>query len=106
MDAKIIIMDEPSASLNETELGAVFEVIRELVRQGVAILYVSHRLGELREIGDRVTVLRSGRTIDTFEVKSTPDSVRLVRRSSARSARWSSAPRAAVTGGRRSGSTG
>jgi ribose transport system ATP-binding protein len=73
MDAKIIIMDEPSASLNETELESVFDVIRDLVRHGVAILYVSHRLGELREIGDRVTVLRGGKTIDTFDVESTSD---------------------------------
>ncbi|MEO9337417.1 sugar ABC transporter ATP-binding protein [Mesorhizobium sp. SB112] len=75
MDAKIIIMDEPSASLNETELKSVFEVIRDLVSQGVAILYVSHRLGELREIGDRVTVLRGGCTIDTFNVNETGDEV-------------------------------
>jgi ribose transport system ATP-binding protein len=73
MDAKIIIMDEPSASLNETELESVFEVIRDLVKHGVAILYVSHRLGELREIGDRVTVLRGGRTIGTYDVKDTSD---------------------------------
>ncbi len=73
-DAKIIIMDEPSAALNETELKAVFRVIRELTARGVAILYVSHRLGELREIGDRVTVLRGGQTIETFDVAGTPDS--------------------------------
>lgn len=73
MNAKIIIMDEPSAALNETELKSVFEVIRDLTRQGVAILYVSHRLGELREIGDRVTVLRGGRTIETFDLSSTGD---------------------------------
>ncbi|MCO4319416.1 sugar ABC transporter ATP-binding protein [Phyllobacterium sp. 21LDTY02-6] len=73
MDAKVIIMDEPSASLNETELKSVFEVIRELVRQGVAIVYVSHRLGELREIGDRVTVLRGGRTIGTYSIEETSD---------------------------------
>ena len=73
-EAKVIIMDEPSAALNETELKAVFRVIRELTAQGVAILYVSHRLGELREIGDRVTVLRGGRTIETFDVEGTPDS--------------------------------
>ncbi len=73
-DAKVIIMDEPSAALNETELKAVFRVIRELTAQGVAILYVSHRLGELREIGDRVTVLRGGQTIETFDVAGTPDS--------------------------------
>lgn len=72
-DAKVIIMDEPSASLNETELKSVFRVIRELKAQGVAIVYVSHRLRELREIGDRVTVLRAGRTIKTFDVAGTPD---------------------------------
>lgn len=73
-EAKVIIMDEPSAALNETELEKVFAVIRELTAQGVAIVYVSHRLGELREIGDRVTVLRGGRTIQTFDVAGTPDS--------------------------------
>jgi ribose transport system ATP-binding protein len=73
MDAKIIIMDEPSASLNETELKSVFDVIRDLVKQGVAIVYVSHRLGELREIGDRVTVLRGGKTIETFNIADTGD---------------------------------
>jgi len=72
--ARVIIMDEPSAALNETELEKVFAVIRELTSQGVAIVYVSHRLGELREIGDRVTVLRGGRTIQTFDVAGTPDS--------------------------------
>ena len=71
--AKVIIMDEPSAALNEAELERVFEVIRELTAQGVAIIYVSHRLGELREIGDRVTVLRGGATIDTFDVAGTDD---------------------------------
>ena len=68
MDAKVIIMDEPSAALNETELERVFDVVREITAQGVSILYVSHRLNEIREIGDRVTVLRGGRTIDTFDV--------------------------------------
>ena len=74
MNAKVIIMDEPSAALNETELEAVFDVIRDLKRQGVAILYVSHRLAELREIGDRVTVMRGGRTIATYDTADTPDS--------------------------------
>ena len=73
MDAKVIIMDEPSAALNETELVRVFEVIRQLSAQGVAILYVSHRLAEIRAIGHRVTVLRNGRTIDTFDVANTSE---------------------------------
>ena len=76
-DAKIIIMDEPSGPLNERELERVFKVIRELTAEGVAVVYVSHRLEELQEIGDRVTVLRGGRTIDTFKVAET-DSQTLV----------------------------
>ncbi len=66
--AKVVVMDEPSAALNETELEKVFEVIREISADGVSVLYVSHRLNEIREIGDRVTVLRAGRTVDTFDV--------------------------------------
>jgi len=68
MQAQVIIMDEPSAALNEKELDRVFEVIREITAEGVAILYVTHRLNEVRQIGDRVTVLRGGRTITTFDV--------------------------------------
>ncbi|WP_419730790.1 sugar ABC transporter ATP-binding protein [Lichenicola sp.] len=73
LDAKVIIMDEPSAALNETELERVFEVIRELARAGIAILYVSHRMNEIRAIGDRVTALRNGRTVETFDVAGTPE---------------------------------
>ncbi len=73
LDAKVIIMDEPSAALNETELVRVFEVIRQLSAAGVAILYVSHRLSEIRAIGDRVTVLRGGRTTGTFDVAHTDE---------------------------------
>jgi len=73
LDSRLIIMDEPSAALNETELERVFEVIRELTRQGIAILYVSHRMNEIRTIGDRVTALRGGRTVDTFDVAGTAE---------------------------------
>lgn len=98
MDAKIIIMDEPSASLNETELEAVFAVIRDLVRQGVAVLYVSHRLGELRQIGDRVTVLRGGRTVDTFDVAGTGDETLVEAIIGKERSLVERAPRAPVTG--------
>ncbi len=73
MNAKVIIMDEPSAALNETELETVFAVIRDLASQGVSILYVSHRLAELRHIGDRVTVMRGGQTIGTYAISETSD---------------------------------
>ncbi|GLW06252.1 sugar ABC transporter ATP-binding protein [Microtetraspora sp. NBRC 13810] len=61
-DARLIVMDEPSAALAHDEVGNLFRIIRELTAQGVAVIYISHRLEEIREIGDRVTVLKDGRT--------------------------------------------
>lgn len=62
-DARLIVMDEPSAVLDPDEVQNLFRVIRELTAEGVAIVYISHRLEEIREIGDRVTVLKDGRTV-------------------------------------------
>jgi rhamnose transport system ATP-binding protein len=64
-DAKVLIMDEPTASLSAEDTQNLFHVIRQLRAQGVAIIYISHRLEELAVIADRVTVLRDGRTIET-----------------------------------------
>ncbi len=64
-EARILIMDEPTASLSEREVARLFRVIRELRAQGVGIIYISHRLEELFEIGDRVTVLRDGENVAT-----------------------------------------
>jgi ribose transport system ATP-binding protein len=61
-DARLIVMDEPSAVLDPEEVQNLFRVIRELTADGVAIVYISHRLEEIRQIGDRVTVLKDGRT--------------------------------------------
>jgi len=58
--AKIIVMDEPTSPLTQREIDNLFQVIRELKAQGVAVIYVSHRLAEIKEICDRVTVLRDG----------------------------------------------
>ncbi|WP_265288229.1 sugar ABC transporter ATP-binding protein [Verminephrobacter eiseniae] len=66
--ARLIVMDEPSAALNEREIAQVFDVIRELVRRDVSVLYVSHRLHEIRAICERITVLRGGRTVATYDV--------------------------------------
>ncbi len=60
--ARLIVMDEPSAALAHDEVANLFRVVRELTGQGVAVVYISHRLEEIREIGDRVTVLKDGRT--------------------------------------------
>ncbi|MGM9659265.1 MAG: sugar ABC transporter ATP-binding protein [Faecousia sp.] len=62
---KILILDEPTAPLSSREVESLFEKIRELKKQGVGIIYVSHRMQELREIGDRITVLRDGKLITT-----------------------------------------
>src|SRR5262249_13367182 len=63
--AKILIMDEPTASLTDREVEHLFNVIRLLRREGVGIIYISHRLEEVSSIADRVTVLRDGETIVT-----------------------------------------
>ena len=67
-DAKIIVMDEPSATLTEHELNALFHLIRELKRQKVGIVYISHRLEELFEIGERVTVMRDGKYVGELDI--------------------------------------
>jgi ABC-type uncharacterized transport system ATPase subunit len=64
-DARILVLDEPTAVLTAQETGDLFEVLRALRDDGVAIVFISHKLGEVLEIADRVTVLRRGKKIDT-----------------------------------------
>ncbi len=68
VNARIIVMDEPSATLTDHELAALFALIRELRGRGIAIIYISHRLDEVFEIGDRATIMRDGRHIATRPV--------------------------------------
>lgn len=63
--ARIIVMDEPTSSLSEQEVHVLFEVIEQLKKDKVGIIYISHRLNELDEIADRITVLRDGETVGT-----------------------------------------
>src|SRR5215210_6469719 len=64
-NARVLIMDEPTASLGDTEVENLFRVIRELKAQGVGIIYISHRLDELPQVADRVTALRDGTLVGT-----------------------------------------
>lgn len=64
-NAEVLIMDEPTAALTEAEIEDLFRIIRQLREKGVGIVYISHRLEELKQISDRVTVMRDGRYIDT-----------------------------------------
>jgi ribose transport system ATP-binding protein len=68
-DARILIMDEPTSALTEYEIKELFAAIRQLRANGVAVIYISHRLEELYEIGDRVTVLRDGKYVGTHDIK-------------------------------------
>ena len=78
IDAKVVIMDEPTATLAEREIEDLFGVIMALTDEGIAILYISHRLDEIFRIADRVTVMRDGRIVDTLPV-SELDEDKLVR---------------------------
>ena len=74
-DTRLLILDEPSAVLDQNGVANLFRVIRGLTAEGVAVIYISHRLEEIREIGDRITVLKDGRTVATgLPVANTPTS--------------------------------
>ena len=65
IEAKVMILDEPTATLTEREIDELFGVIRSLTDEGIAVLYISHRLDEIFRIADRVTVMRDGKVVDT-----------------------------------------
>lgn len=69
--ARIIIMDEPTAALSEEEIGVLFKIIKDLKKQGISILYISHRMDEIFTISDRITVFRDGRYIETKQTNDT-----------------------------------
>lgn len=67
-NAKIIIMDEPTSSLTDNEIRILFQMIRKLASEGKAIIYISHKLDEITEIADTVTVIRDGKTIGSAPI--------------------------------------
>ncbi len=69
-DVKLLIMDEPTSSLTSKEITKLFEIIERLKSQDVAIIYISHRMEEIQQIGDYVTVMRDGQYIDTLDAKT------------------------------------
>jgi rhamnose transport system ATP-binding protein len=79
-DARIVIMDEPTASLTEREVSRLFAVIARLRGQGVGIIYISHRLEEIATVADRITVLRDGHTVATRDARevSREDLIRMM----------------------------
>lgn len=71
VDAKVIIMDEPTAALTQSETEVLFQVVNSLREKGVSIVYISHRMEEIFELCDRITILRDGSYIDTKKISET-----------------------------------
>jgi ribose transport system ATP-binding protein len=78
-EAEIIIMDEPTAAITESEIARLFTIIRGLKEKNVTVIYISHRLDEIFEIGDFVTVMRDGKHIETKPVSQVKDRAELIR---------------------------
>jgi ribose transport system ATP-binding protein len=72
-DVSVLILDEPTASLTDHETEQLFKLIGRLKADGVGIVYITHRMAEIRKIGDRITILRDGRYIDTVDAKTTSE---------------------------------
>ena len=68
-DLRVLIMDEPTSSLSAAEVKVLFKIMRELLEAGISIVYISHRLEEIMEIGDHVTILRDGKYVADADVK-------------------------------------
>lgn len=71
-NAKVLIMDEPTAALNDAEVAVLHQLIRRFVRPDTAVIYISHRMDEIKVIADRITVIRDGRYVDTLDTDGTP----------------------------------
>lgn len=78
-ESKVIIMDEPTAALSEEEVARLFKIIAELKEKHTTIIYISHRLAEIFEIGDYVTVMRDGAVVDTMEIEKIESRSQLIK---------------------------
>ncbi|KRD41189.1 sugar ABC transporter ATP-binding protein [Cellulomonas sp. Root930] len=95
-DARVIVMDEPSAVLDAEEVTNLFRVVRELTASGVAVVYISHRLDEIRQIGDRITVLKDGRTVATGLPAAQTPTAELIKLMTGRTVEYAIPPRDTV----------
>jgi len=70
-DARVLVMDEPTAAISDREIETLFQIVRKLRGEGIAIIYISHRMREVFEIGDRITVLRDGANVASLRPSET-----------------------------------
>ncbi len=71
-NSKVLIMDEPTSALNSTEVEHLFAVIEDLKSNGVGVVYITHKMDEVKRIANRVTIMRDGQYIDTLPAAETP----------------------------------
>src|SRR5919197_113251 len=71
-EVRLLILDEPTASLNETDSDALLELLLELKRHGIACILISHKLNEVAKVADSITVLRDGATVATMDCRDGP----------------------------------
>jgi ribose transport system ATP-binding protein len=95
-DTRLLVLDEPSAVLDQQEVENLFRVIRGLTAEGVAVIYISHRLEEIRQIGDRITVLKDGRTVGTGLAVADTSTVDLIKLMTGRNIEYVFPPRPTV----------
>ena len=76
--ARVLVLDEPNSALSKRESERLFELVRQLRSEGVTVIYVSHRLQEVLDLADRITVVRDGRIVETLENDDIPED-RLIR---------------------------
>lgn len=77
-DSRIVVMDEPTSSLTDEEVSRLFSIIHQLKKDNIGIVYISHKMKELREIGDRVTVLKDGNTVATKDMSEIADEDQII----------------------------
>lgn len=73
LQARIVILDEPTSSLTDNEVSALFRIIRDLKSRGVSMIYISHKMAEIREIADDITIMRDGTYVGSWEMKDISD---------------------------------
>ncbi len=72
-DAKLIILDEPTSSLTETEVEALFNIVKDLRKRGVSFVYISHKMAEIRQIADDITIMRDGTYVGSWRIEDISD---------------------------------
>ena len=73
LNARVVILDEPTSSLTDNEVEALFRIVRDLKSRGVSLIYISHKMAEIREICDDITIMRDGTYVGTWEMKNISD---------------------------------